>query len=268
MSLQNLKYLGKLQGKRVLVLGGTSGIGFSIAEAAIEHGAQVVLSSSNQTKLDNAAAKLQSTYPDLLQRNPVTTRACDLSNSEALEQNLTELLEAATQSGKAKINHIAWTAGDALKLPSLDELSLADINRGGLVRAVAPLLLAKLLPKYMDLSPENSFTFTGGSNTQKPNPGWSLMAMWGGAVEGLMRGLAVDLKPLRVNIVSPGAVHTEIFGTVPAEMLDSVLDSFRQKSTTGTVARPEDLAEAYIYIMKDQFVTGSIVESNGGRLLV
>lgn len=83
-----------------------------------------------------------------------------------------------------------------------------------------------------------------------------------------MRGLAVDLKPLRVNIVSPGAVHTEIFGTVPAERLDTVLDGFRQKSTTGTVARPEDLAEAYIYIMKDHFVTGSIVESNGGRLLV
>lgn len=80
----------------MLVLGGTSGIGFCIAEAAIERGAEVILSSSNQTKLNNTAAKLQSTYPDLLQRNPVTTRVCDLSNSEALEQNLTDLLEAAT----------------------------------------------------------------------------------------------------------------------------------------------------------------------------
>lgn len=266
MSAHNLKYLSKLRGKRVLILGASSGIGFCIAEAAVEHGAQVILSSSNQDKLDKAVARLQTAYPDLIQKQPLITHTCDLSDSEHLERNLIDLLEAATQSGK--LNHIAWTAGDALKLPVVSDLTLDTIYRAGLVRCVAPMLMAKLLPKYMDLSPENSFTVTGGSNTQKPNPGWTLMAAWGAASEGAMRGLAVDLKPLRVNLVSPGAVHTEIFAGVAKDDLEGVLESYRKSSTTGTIGKPEDLAEAYIYIMKDQFVTGAIIGSDGGRLLV
>ncbi|PLB45027.1 NAD(P)-binding protein [Aspergillus steynii IBT 23096] len=266
MSTPNLKYVGKLSGKRVLVVGATSGIGLCIAEAAVEHGARVILSSSNPTKLDKAAARLQPTYPGLLQTNPLTTHACDLSDSENLERNLTDLLKAASQSGK--LNHIAWTAGDALRLPPLEDFTIDSFNRAGLVRCAAPLLMAKILPTYMDLSPENSFTFTGGSNTQKPMRGWAVMVSWGAAIEGAMRGMAVDLQPLRVNIVSPGAVHTELFSGLPKENLDGMLDSFRKASTTGTVGKPEDVAEAYIYVMKDQFTTGSIIESNGGRLLV
>ena len=87
-------------------------------------------------------------------------------------------------------------------------------------------------------------------------------------MEGLMRGLAVDLKPLRVNVVSPGAVETELFSAIPQDTRDRVLDFYRSTSTTGTVGTPQDLAEAYLYVMKDRFITGSVVESNGGRLLV
>lgn len=266
MPSQVLKYTTKLAGKRVLILGGTSGIGFCVAEAALEHGAHVVLASSNPAKLQNAASRLRESYPELTAEQSVTTHACDLSDTSNLEGNLDSLLKAATAAGK--LNHVVFTAGDALKIPGLFDLTPSIIQQAGVVRFVAPLLLAKLLHKYMDLSVQNSFTMTGGSNTQKPSPGWALMSGWGGAVEGVMRGLAVDLKPLRVNIVSPGAVHTEIFSGIARDNLEGVLQHFRNTSTTGTVGRPEDLAESYIYIMKDQFVTGSIIESNGGRLLV
>jgi NAD(P)-dependent dehydrogenase (short-subunit alcohol dehydrogenase family) len=87
-------------------------------------------------------------------------------------------------------------------------------------------------------------------------------------VEGLTRGLALDLKPVRVNAVAPGAVNTELFGAFPKELVDGMFEMFKSKSTTGTVGRPEDLAESYIYLMKDQYVTGSVLESNGGSLLV
>ncbi|KAL4880372.1 NAD(P)-binding protein [Aspergillus karnatakaensis] len=266
MSAKGLKYLGKLDGKRVLVVGATSGIGFCVAEAAVEHGAQVILSSSNQSKLNATAARLQSAYPDLVRANPLTTHACDLSDREHLEHNLSGLLDAATKIGK--LNHISWTAGDAARIPRVQDLTIDAIYHAGIVRCVAPLLMAKLLPSYMERSAENSFTFTGGSITQKPNPGWAVMATWGGAVEGAMRGLAVDLKPIRVNIVSPGAVHTEILAGMAKDELEGMLEFFRKTSTTGTVGNPQDVAEAYLYIMKDQFITGSIVETNGGRLLV
>ena len=129
-------------------------------------------------------------------------------------------------------------------------------------------MLAKLAPRFLKQSPSSSVTFTGGTNSHKPASGWTILATWGSAIEGMVRGLAVDLKPVRVNMVSPGAVLTELWNDIPQERIDAVIDSYKKATTTGTIGRPEDLAEAYMYLMKDQFVTGAIVESNGGRLLV
>ena len=103
--------------------------------------------------------------------------------------------------------------------------------------------------------------------SHKPAKGWALIAAWGSGVEGIMRGLAVDLAPVRVNMVSPGAVHTELFDDIPKERLESVLQGYRDGTLTGKVGTPEDLAEAYLYAMRDQFVTGKILGSDGGRLL-
>ncbi|KUL91066.1 hypothetical protein ZTR_01012 [Talaromyces verruculosus] len=268
MVAQTLKYTTKLANQRVLILGGTSGIGFCVAEAALEHGAHVVISGSNATKLNKAIEKLRTEYPELTATQTVAGYICDLSKPAELEINLQHLLDEATEGGQFKLNHIAFTAGDALQLPSLEELNVDAVQRAGLVRFVAPSILAKLLPKYMDRIPENSFTLTGGSNAHKPAPGWAVMAGYGAAVEGLARGLAVDLKPLRVNVVSPGAVHTEIFSGIANDDLQTLLKRFREDTTTGTVGKAEDLAESYIYVMKDRFITGANVESNGGRLLV
>ncbi|KAJ5306986.1 hypothetical protein PENANT_c003G02008 [Penicillium antarcticum] len=267
MAPHTLKYTTKLVSKRILILGGTSGIGFCVAEAALEHGADVIISSSNAAKITATIAKLQDEYPELTSSQKVSGYPCDLANPLELEENLTRLLEQATEGGKLKLDHIAFTAGDALQLPALQDVVVDAVNASGTVRFLAPLILAKILPKYMDRSPANSFTVTGGANAHRPPPGWSVMAGYATAIEGLVRGLAQDLKPLRVNIVSPGAVHTELFEGFGKD-LDELLKGFRENSLTGTVGRPEDVAEAYIYIMKDRFITGSLVASNGGIFLV
>lgn len=80
----------------------------------------------------------------------------------------------------------------------------------------------------------------------------------------MTKTLAVDLAPIRVNVVSPGAIHTELLQGVP----DQAMEVFAKATTVGRIGRPEDVAEAYLYFMKDGFATGSMVESNGGRLLV
>ncbi|KAJ5793084.1 NAD(P)-binding protein [Penicillium pulvis] len=267
MASQTLKYTTKLVGKRVLIIGGTSGIGYCVAEAALEHGADVIVSSSNAAKIDKTIAKLQDEYPEFTRSHKVSGYVCDLANPVELETNLTRLLEEATEGRTLPLNHIAFTAGDALKLPALQDVAVDAVNASGTVRFVAPLILAKVLPQYMDKSPSNSFTVTGGSNAHRPPAGWSVMAGYATAIEGLVRGLAQDLKPLRVNIVSPGAVHTELFDGFGTK-LDELLKGFRENTLTGTVGTPGDVAEAYIYIMKDKFITGSLVASNGGILLV
>jgi NAD(P)-dependent dehydrogenase (short-subunit alcohol dehydrogenase family) len=262
------KYTNKLAGQRVLILGGTSGIGFCVAEAAIEHGATVVISSSNQTKLDKTVARLKEAYPAQTEKQPITTHVCDVSDSSNLDANFEALFQTATAGGTVKLNHVVTTAGDALSLPPLSELTPEIVQKSMHVRFVAPAVMAKYIEKYVEKSPSSSFTMTGGQAGRKPAPGWSLATSVSTAVEGLTRGLALDLKPVRVNAVAPGAVNTELFGAFPKELVDGMFEMFKSKSTTGTVGRPEDLAESYIYLMKDQYVTGSVLESNGGSLLV
>ena len=133
----------------------------------------------------------------------------------------------------------------------------------------APAIIAKLctVHGYLTSSPASSFTVTSGANAVKPGAGWAIIAGAVGGVEALTRGLAVDLAPIRVNCVSPGAVYTELFQKFGGEKLGATLEYFRTKSTTKTMGKPEDLAETYLYCMRDQFVTGAIIESNGGVLL-
>ncbi|KAJ5460827.1 NAD(P)-binding protein [Penicillium daleae] len=261
------KYTNKLANQRVLIFGGTSGIGFAVAEAAFEHGANLVISSSNQAKLDKTVARLKEAYPAEFEKQTITTLVCDLSDAANLDTNLEKLFEAATDGGTVKLNHIATTAGNGLSLPKLAELTPDAIYNGMTVRYIAPAMMAKFIPKYVVNSPSSSFTITGGLRGQKPAPGWAVVTSSCCAVEGLGRGLALDLKPVRVNVVHPGAVKTELFSMFPGEQLEIMLKMFRDSSTTGTVGRPEDLAESYIYLMKDEFVTGSVIESNGGALL-
>jgi len=266
-----LKYVSKLQSKRVLVVGGTSGMGFCIAEAALEHGARVVVSGHSPEKMAHALDRLRKVRTDAAdsEENPVVSGTlCDLAQPSTLETNLDKLLRFATADGTRKLDHVAYTAGDAVKIIPVAEATPDDVTRNFTVRVTGPIMLAKILPKYQNQSHTSSLTLTSGVNSTKPTPRWSIAASVGSATEGLARGLANDLKPVRVNVVSPGAVHTELFDSIDKDKLEGVLANMAKATLTGTVGKPEDLAEAYIYCMKDNYVTGTILHSNGGRLLV
>lgn len=263
-----LKYANKLQGHRVLVLGGSSGVGFCVAEAALEHGAQVIISSSNQTKLDGALARLREHIKAANLGDAsklVSAKTCDLANADKIDENIVNLFEFATKEGK--LDHVVFTAGDALRAPGLANVTVNDIHASFQVRNTGAIMIAKHLPKYINSRVQSSFTMTGGTNTHRPLPTWSIVAAAGGAGEGLTRGLAVDLRPVRCNSVMLGAVQTELFGMFPPEQLEPILQKFREEAITGTVATPEEAAEAYIYAMKDSFATGTIIETHGGRLV-
>ena len=115
-------YLTKLQNPRILIFGGTSGIGFGVAEASAQHGATVILSGSNQSKITRAIEKLRAANPQV-DSSKLLGYVCDLSQSDALEKNLETLLKAATKDGAEKLNHIVFTAGDALPLKPLSDIT-------------------------------------------------------------------------------------------------------------------------------------------------
>lgn len=84
----------------------------------------------------------------------------------------------------------------------------------------------------------------------------------------MTRGLALDLKPIRVNLVSPGAVNTELWGHMTAEQKEGMFKELSKKIPVGKVGSVEDVAESYLYLMKDRNVTGAMISTSGGHLLV
>lgn len=260
-------HANRLSGARVLIFGGTSGIGFAIANMALSNGATVVISGSTQSKVDAKVELLQSLYPSL-PAHTISGHAINLLDTDSLESNLKAVFDSATLNATKKIDHVAFTAGDHHTLPKLADITFDESMQGSKVRLLAPLFIAKLLStgNYTPLSATSSLTLTGGIGTTKPLPGWLMPCVWGAAAEGLARGLAVDLAPLRVNIVVPGAVETE--------MLDGVLNRAAREGLKGGLnllgefGRPEDVAEAYGWIMKDRFVTGTEVKVDGGHMLL
>ena len=255
----------QLQGSRVLVIGGTSGIGFAVSAAALDHGAIVTIVGSNANKLKNAITRLKTLYPSTGLEN-VTGVQCDLSNADTVEQDIVKALKLA--AGNSKINHIVITAADMTAPPSLEDLTVDALQRPGVIRLVAPMMVAKHLPNYMDKCPQSSLTLTSGAHCLRPDPGWTVISGYCGAVEAIMRGLAIDLKPLRVNVVAPGAVLTEAVKDILGDAYDDAVEMAKAKSTVGQTGAPESVAQAYIYLMKDCYASGSVLSTNGGMLLV
>jgi NAD(P)-dependent dehydrogenase (short-subunit alcohol dehydrogenase family) len=162
------KFTNKLDGQRVLVIGGSTGIGFAVAEAALEHGADVIISSSNHSKIDAAIKRLANHVQKahLLPVRKISGKVCNLAKPETIEANVKELLEAASQEGK--LDHVVFTAGDFDPSPSLDSATVSVISKIGMVRVMGAVFVAKHLWSYMNQSNNSSFTITGTTTDSRP----------------------------------------------------------------------------------------------------
>ncbi|CRG84997.1 hypothetical protein PISL3812_02153 [Talaromyces islandicus] len=260
----------KLHNARVLLLGGTSGIGFATAEAAVEAGAIVIISSSTSERLESAIERLKTSYPDASAANKIHGHLCDLSQADLLEVNIKTTLEFASNNNTTKIDHITYTAANVPRMPTVSDYQVSETNAALLFRYDAPIILGKLAPAYLSPGPRSSITFTGASTATKPTPGRGILTALGGASEGIAKGLAVDLAPIRVNIVSPGTVDTELLRALAGpdpKAWEGFKEILKKVTLLDQVGEPEDVAEAYIYLMKDRNITGSVIHTDGGRLL-
>ncbi|KAL3476824.1 hypothetical protein BJX99DRAFT_227432 [Aspergillus californicus] len=241
----------------VLIIGGTSGIGLGVAEKCLAEGAHVHIASSKSTNVEQSTRSLKTKFPE----GQISGHICDL-RSDAVEQNLSDLLSDSTSQSQHPLDHIVFTAGDALSITPISSIDLATIREAGHIRFVAPLLLAKLAPQFMKPGYTSSLIFTTGSIADKPMPNWSLVNGYMTGLIGATRNLALDLKPLRVNIVSPGAVHTPMWGS------EGVTEEVARHTLLGKVGTVEEVAEAYVYLMKDSNATGACINTNSGAALL
>jgi NAD(P)-dependent dehydrogenase (short-subunit alcohol dehydrogenase family) len=238
-----------LEDKRILVIGGGSGIGFAVAEAAIKAGAQVVVASTNADRTKAAATRLG---------NRASSAALDITNEDQV---------AKFFAGSGQFDHIVTTAGDwgGPRRAPLAELDLEQAAAQFKVRFWGAVTIAKHSAKT--LSPNGSLTFTDGMIAHRPQKASAISTAMCGAIEHLTRALAVELAPLRVNSVCPGLIRTGIWDRIPEDRRDTQLAEMTKRQPLPRVGEPSEAAEAYLYLMRAGYTTGQVLYVEGGSAL-
>jgi NAD(P)-dependent dehydrogenase (short-subunit alcohol dehydrogenase family) len=236
-----------LHDQRVVVLGGTSGIGFATAKAAACLGAEVTVVSRRPASVDRAVAGLP----------PGTSgRAADLTDPDQVQRLLSDL---------GSIDHLVFTAGEPLALMTMDTLDLDKAREFFALRYFGALSAVRAAIPH--LRPGGSITLTTGVAARRPGPGWAVAASICGAVESLTRALAVELAPIRVNAVSPGVVRSPLWASMPQDSRDQLYRDTAAAIPAGRVGEVGDIAQAYLFCLTESFATGSILTVDGGAVL-
>jgi NAD(P)-dependent dehydrogenase (short-subunit alcohol dehydrogenase family) len=239
-----------LDGKRVLVVGGGSGIGFAVAEAAQREGALVTIASSNAERVAAAAQRLG---------NEARGERMDVTDEASV---------AAFFEGNAPFDHIAYTAGDwgQMRRGALADIDLSRATEVFRVRFLGALAVAKY--GATKLPPDGSLTLTDGMIAHRPSKGSFLSTGMAGGIEHLTRGLAVELAPVRVNCVCPAMIETEIWDTMlPPEGRRERFAKMTERQLIPRIGQPAEVAEAYVHLMKAGYTTGQVLKVEGGATL-
>ena len=235
-----------LAGKNVVIIGGTAGIGLATAIAAAEAGAKVWAAGRSEGHIENAKK---------ISGGKFEVRQADTHDAEALD---------AVFSEAGTIDHLVSAAvgGERTLKPFLqqtqEQFQAAYDKLWGYCNAV------RVGAPYLE--DNGAITLVSGSPARKIKPGQSPLSCVGASVENLVRCLAVEMAPIRVNVVSPGTVATAMFdhfGDEKEEKLNGMTASHLIKRA-GT---SEEVAEGIIFVMQNNFVTGTTVDVDGGRIL-
>jgi NAD(P)-dependent dehydrogenase (short-subunit alcohol dehydrogenase family) len=237
-----------LRGKRVILLGGTSGVGFATAEAAAREGASVVVVSSRKEKVDNAISRL----PQGLEGHVV-----DLSSEEQVRAFFSQIGE---------FDHLVFSAGESLLVENLSTIDMETARRFFNLRYWGAFMAAKYGSE--NIRHGGSIILTSGVAGVRPQKGFTVAASICSAVEALTRALAVELSPLRVNAVSFGLMRTELWNGIPEEDRNVMYETAGKALLIGRVGEPEDAAEAFLYLMREKYSTGQTIVVDGGSTLV
>jgi len=237
-----------MQDKRLIVLGGTSGIGWEVARQAAGQGAQVTIASSSADRVRQAVHNLGGNAEG---------QALDLTDEPAIQ---------AFFQKTGAFDHLVFTAGDSLKLNELATADLQQARRAFEVRYWGALAAVKY--GSAQIRAGGSIVLTSGIAGARPRKGWAFGASVCGAMESLTRALAVELAPIRVNAVSPGIVRTNLWQNIPELDREKMFASVGATLPVGRVGEPGDIARAYLFLMQEGFSTGQIVVVDGGGVLV
>lgn len=232
---------------RVVVLGGTSGIGLAVARLAAERGAQVTVGSRNPASVSRAIE----TAPA-----GVSGHTVDASSTKEL---------AAFFDLVGDFDHFVYTAADPLQATTLADYTVEKGEAFFSLRLVHALDAVRLAVPH--LTATGSIVLTSGTAAFKGGPGWVLGCAASGAMVSVGRSLAVELAPIRVNVVAPGVTRSPLWSSMSQQDQDAMYDTVGKSLPLGRVGEVEDAALAYVSLLEQDFVTGTVAVVDGGTLV-
>lgn len=238
-----------LQGASVLVVGGTQGMGFATARMAAGQGANVTVASRSSEKVQRAVARLADGA-----KGTVAGAVIDITDDASVE---------AFFARQPDWDHVAVSAA-SIVMASIKKISMADAKAS----MESKFWGAWRVARAARIKPPGSLTLVSGGASIRPFPNAALVGVLNAALENLTLGLALELRPVRVNCVSPGMVDTESWDGMPAEKKQQMFTKIAANIPAGTVGQPDDIAMQIVSYMQNPFATGSIAHISGGGLLV
>ncbi len=237
--------MATLSGKNVLVIGGSSGIGYATAAGALAQGAHVTIASRSEEKLRAAQASLP---------GKVEARALDVADSASVE---------AFFNAAPTYDHIV-VSGAAFKFGTVRDQNIDDAFAAMNVKFWGAYRVAR----KARVAADGSFVFVSGFLSRRPKPNMVLVGAINAALETLAQGLALEMAPIRFNVVSPGIIDTPTRAAMPAEARKAMLENVAKSLPVKRVGLAEDCADQILLMLRNTFMTGSVVYIDGGGLLV
>jgi len=231
-----------LAGKKVVVIGGSSGIGLATAELAKKEGADVIIASRSAAKLDFVAERLK-----------VTAIPTDVTSDESVAGLFRRI---------GPVDHVVLTAAQ-LRTGPFKTVPMEDVR----ATMEGKFWGAWRVAREAEIRPGGSLTLVTGFLSVRPRPNSAIISAANGALESLARALALELAPVRVNAVSPGVIDTPIRAAMPEAARKEMLAKTAAALPVGRVGMAEDIARQIGSFMSNGFATGSIVYVDGGALV-
>jgi NAD(P)-dependent dehydrogenase (short-subunit alcohol dehydrogenase family) len=239
----------RLDNKRVVIIGGSSGIGLETARLALAEGALVTIAGRSEDRLRRAADSVLSGGDRL--RSVVA----DLSEESSIRSLFTR---------EDHVDHVFVPAGELR--PGGGDLLRSDLDGLRSILEVRLLGVTHVVRQARPKMGGGSITLMSGLYSTRPAPGGGMAAAAVAAVEGMTRALALDLAPIRVNAVAPGLIDTPLWDSFGAQR-EAIL-ACGAGLPVGRIGRPEEVAAAVIFLMSNGFVTGAVLPIDGGGRLV
>lgn len=233
---------------KAIIIGGGSGMGRALARTLLADNAEVTIVGRSAERLAKARTQLEE-----LGIGRIDTVVADIGQ----EQDVADMFEKVKQ-----VDHIAVTAADSSGIwgPTTDVATPA-------ARAVldTKLLGAWLVAKYAAGKVTGSITYTSGINAYRPNGSNTIMAAANGGLASLAYGLSIELAPVRVNVISPGWVDTPIWDNLGLDDKQAAFADLARRLPARRVGTPDDIAQAFVSVMRNGFISGTVLHVDGGH---